>query len=96
MGDIVDDAHGEMVFGLSQFQVFKHFPDMAGNDVLAADAAASAHDQGLPGLAVKGGFHIHIQWLGLSSQFFGPVEHGDRFDGGRDLLDKMGDRKRPV
>ena len=48
VGDVVGDADGEMVFGLSGFHVVKHGLDHAGREFLGAQAVAAAeNDRGL-------------------------------------------------
>ena len=45
---------------------------------------------------MDGSDHIQVERFAAGTGFFGAVEHGDHFDGGRKGFEQMLDRERPV
>ena len=95
-GDIIDDADGEAVLGLRQFQVVEHRHDVGRNDVFGAEAVATTDDDRLPFLAVERALNVEIQRLADRSRLFGPVKHGDLFDRLGDIAEEMLQRERTI
>ena len=86
VGEVVDDADGELALGLVLLELGVHRERVCGGGVLGAQAVATAHDGEVAhaGL-VEGGDDVLVQGLADGAGLLGAVEDGD-------LLDALGER----
>jgi len=77
VGDVVVDAHGEVVFGLQGHHVVEHGLGHAGREVLGTQAVTAAHQGGSFALFEEGGAYVLVQGFAKSATFLGAVKHGD-------------------
>ena len=89
VGDVVVDAHGEVVLGLKGHHVVVHGLGHAGGEVLGAQAVAAAHQGGSFALFEEGSANVLIQGFAKSAAFLGAVEHGDAGHAGRQGAQQM-------
>ena len=89
VGDVVVDAHGEVVLGLKGHHVVVHGLGHAGGEVLGAQAVAAAHQGGSFALFEEGSADVLIQGVAKSAAFFRAVKHGDAGHAGRQGAQQM-------
>ena len=90
VGDVVHDAHGEVVLGGVLSQVLIHSEHALGRRVLGAQTIAASHN-GLIGDAGAGqsGDHVQVQRIAQSAGLLGAVQHRNLLGGGGDGGDQL-------
>ena len=97
MGNIIDNAHGKMIFWFLHLQVIEYRLDHAGIEFLGAEPIAAIDDKG----NIRGIFHVRgadilIKGISQGAFFFCPVQNRYPLNCFRDCLEKMLRRKRPI
>ena len=93
LGDVVVDAHGEVVEA-GAVQVVEDRLDHGRGELLGAEAVAAADDgQALVG---QGGGHVHVQGLAQGARLLGAVEDGDLLHRLGQGVDQRFQGERPV
>ena len=95
-GDVVDDAHGEVVLGRWLGQLVEDRLDHARRQLLAGEAVAAADglDVGLAALH-QSDDHVLIERLAGCAWLLGAVQHGQALDSRRQCGDEMLDAPGP-
>ncbi len=91
VGDIVVDAHGEVVLGAQGQHVVVDGLDHAGREVLGAQAVAAADNlgRGADALFLEHGADVKVQGLAKGAGFLGAVKHSDFATGGGQGLEEV-------
>ena len=78
VGDVVVDAHGEVVLGRGLRQLVEDGLDHRRRELLAGQAVAAADDlASLPAGLGQGVDHVQVERLAGRARLLGAVEHGD-------------------
>ena len=95
VGDVVLNAHGEVVLGRSNQHVVEHGLGHGGGEFLGAEAVAAGEELGehadLIAVFHKGGADVFVQRFTEGAGFLGAVEHGHGLHGGgHDVQHELG------
>ena len=96
MGHIIVDADGVVVGWSRLFHVFVHGHDLGRSGILAGQAEAAGIHRKIAAVFLQDGADIFIERFPGSSRFLGPVQYRHSFDGGRQSLQQILDRERPI
>ena len=83
VGHVVDDAHGEVVAGVSGGQIIEDSKDLSGGEVLGGETVTTGIYRGGIGFGGIGVAHVEAQGV-AGAGLLGAVEHGDALYGGGD------------
>ncbi len=83
MGDVVGDAHGEVVLGRHAVHVVEHGLDHGGGELLGSQTVPAVDDGGHFSLLHEGRTHVLVQRIAQGAGLLGAVENGDPGGSGR-------------
>ena len=96
VGDIIDDANGEIVLRLVLLEVLKDGNNLTRCGVLGGQTVTAADNRNIAADFLEDGANVLIQRLAHGARLLGAVENSDFLDGLRQNLEEMLRRERTV